>query len=135
MSDARIPLPRPTPLSQPHWDGCREGRLRVQRCPDCGSYVFIPQPLCTRCLGARLEWVECAGRGAVYSFTVVHRPQRPEFAAPYVVAIVALDEGFHMLTNLVECEPAEVAIGLRVEVAFRRVSDEITLPYFRPARA
>lgn len=135
MSGAQIPLPRPTALSQPHWDGCREGRLRVQRCEDCGAYVFVPQPLCTHCLGARLAWVESAGRGTVYSYTVVHRPQRPEFAVPYLVAIVALDEGFHMLTNLVECAPAEVTIGMRVEVAFRRMSDEITLPYFRPARA
>lgn len=131
----RIPLPRPTALSRPHWDACRAGRLLVQRCADCGAHVFVPEPLCTRCTGARLEWVESAGRGAVYSFSIVHRPPRPEFAVPYVVAIVALDEGFFMLTNLVECAPADVAIGLRVEVAFRRMSEEITLPCFRPLRA
>jgi hypothetical protein len=133
VSAAKIPLPRPTPLSRPHWDGCREGRLRVQRCDDCGSHVFVPQPLCPRCQGARLSWVESAGRGSLYSFTVVHRPQRPEFEVPYTVAIVALDEGFFMLSNLVECEPARIAVGMRVEVVFRRMSDEITLPYFRPS--
>jgi len=131
----RIPLPRPTALSRPHWDGCREGRLRVQRCADCRAYVFIPQPLCTRCQSTRLDWVESSGRGSVYSFTIVHRPQRPEFAVPYVVAIVELAEGFHMLTNLVDCDPARVEIGMPVEVAFRELSPEITLPYFRPARA
>jgi uncharacterized OB-fold protein len=133
MSGARIPLPRPTPLSRPHWDACREGRLRVQRCADCNRMIFVPQPLCTHCHGTRLDWVDSAGRGSVYSFTVVHRPQRPEFEVPYVVAIVELDEGFFMLTNLVGCEPAKVAVGQRVEVEFRRMSDEITLPYFRPS--
>ena len=134
MSGARgIPLPRPTALSRPHWDGCREGKLRVQRCADCGTFVFISQPVCTRCTGARLEWAESAGRGSLYSYTVVHRPQRPEFAAPYVVAIVRLDEDFFMLTNLVECEPSRIEVDMRVEVVFRKMSDEIALPLFRPA--
>jgi len=140
MSDARgkpasggIPLPRPTPLSQPHWDGCREGRLRIQRCGGCGRAVFIPQPLCPACHSSELAWIDCAGRGSLYSYTVVHRPQRPEFTAPYVVAIVELDEGAFLLTNLVDCDPAALTIGQRVEVAFRKMSDAITLPYFKPA--
>ena len=132
MSAPRIPLPRPTALSRPHWDGCREGKLRVQRCDDCGHHVFIPQPVCTRCLGAKLSWVESSGLGTVYSYTTVHRPQQPGFAVPYVVAIVELDEGFHMLTNLVECRPEDVEIGMPVVATFQAVSDEITLPYFKP---
>jgi len=104
----------------------------VQRCGDCGAYVFIPQPACTSCFSESLEWVATSGRGAVYSFSVVHRPQRPEFATPYVVAIIELDEGFHMLTNLVDIAPDDVRVGLPVEVAFTRASDAITLPYFRP---
>ena len=127
-----IPLPRPTQLSRPHWDGCLEGVLRVQRCRDCGHFVFIPQPLCTRCHAEALEWVASSGRGSVYSYTVVHRPPRPAFAVPYVVAIVELEEGWHMLTNLTECRPEDVRVGLPVEVAFRPMSEEITLPYFRP---
>ena len=135
MTQAKtIPLPRPTALSRPHWDGCREGVLRVQRCGGCGSYVFIPQAVCTECQTDALEWVESSGRGSVYSHTTVHRPPRPEFDAPYVVAIVELEEGWHMLTNLVDCAPEEVAIGLSVEVDFREISDEITLPCFRPRR-
>ena len=130
-----IPLPRPTALSRPHWDGCREGVLRVQRCRDCGQLVFIPQPLCTRCQSDALDWTESSGRGVVYSYSVVHRPPRPAFEVPYVVAIVELEEGWHMLTNLVECRPEDVRVGLLVEVAFRRISDEITLPYFRPRAA
>ena len=133
MSDApTIPLPRPTPLSRPHWDGCREGVLRVQRCRACGGHVFIPQPLCTHCQAQALEWVESSGHGQVYSYSVVHRAPRPEFPVPYVVAIIELDEGWHMLSNVVECEHDAVRVGLPVEVCFRRLSDEITLPCFRP---
>ena len=73
-----------------------------------------------------------SGRGAVYSYTVVHRPPRPAFTAPYVVAIVELEEGWHLLTNLVDVAPEAVTVGMPVEVAFRALSDAITLPYFRP---
>ncbi len=132
MSAAKIPLPRPTQLSRPHWEGCREGRLLVQRCASCGEYVFIPQPICTRCQSDALEWVESTGRGTLYSYTIVHRPQRPEFEVPYTVAIVELEEGWHMLSHLVECEPESIAVGMPLEVSFRRMSDEITLPLFRP---
>ena len=134
MSDAPgTPLPRPTELSRPHWDGCREGRLRVQRCAACGGYVFIPQPLCTHCQAGPLEWVDSTGRGTLYSFTTVHRPQRPEFQVPYTVAIVELEEGFHMLTNLIDCAPEAMRIGMPLEVTFRKMSEEIHLPMFRPA--
>lgn len=127
------PLPRPTPLSAPHWDGCREGELRIQRCNSCGQHVFIPQPACTRCFGTDLEWVVVEGRGTVYSYTVVHRPQRPQFKVPYIVAIVEFAEGFHLMTNLIGIEPERVRIGMKVEVEFVEKSETITLPYFRPA--
>ena len=127
------PLPRSTPLSQPYWDGCREGELRVQRCNDCQTHVFIPQPACTSCFSEALEWVATSGRGSVYSYTVVHRPQRPQFKVPYVVAIVELEEGFHMLTNLIGVDPESVQIGMAVEAEFVERSEAITLPYFRPA--
>lgn len=134
MSGARtgIPLPRPTELSKPHWDGCREGVLRVQRCRDCDSFVFIPQPVCTTCLGPNLRWVESSGRGTLYSYTVVHRPQRPVFEVPYSVVVVELEEGWHMLSNLVGVEPGAIEIGMPLEVHFEPMSDEITLPFFRP---
>ena len=130
MSDER-PLPRPTALSQPHWDGCRAGVLRVQRCRDCGTHVFIPQPLCTACFSGGLEWTDSRGHGTVYSFSVVHRAPHPAFVTPYLVAIVSVDEGFEMLANLA-CEPARAAIGMRVRAAFRAASETISLPYFIP---
>jgi hypothetical protein len=128
-----IPLPRAWSLTQPHWEGCKRSELLVQRCEECGRHVFIPQYACTACLSERLEWVPSSGRGTVYSFTTVYRPQQPAFETPYVCAIVELDEGWHMLTNLVGLELEDVRIGMRVEVAFHAVSDEVTLPYFRPA--
>lgn len=127
-----IPLPHPTPLSRPHWEGMRAGELRVQKCLDCGIHVFIPQPCCTGCMGSRLEWVVSSGRGTLYSYTVVHRPQQPAFEVPYTVAIVLLEEGFHMLSNLVDVAPEKIWIGMPLEVVFHAMNDEITLPLFRP---
>ena len=125
------PLPRPTPLSKPHWDGCKEGKLRVQKCADCASYIFIPAPCCSNCLGENLEWVDSSGQGTLYSYTVVHRPQQPSFEVPYIVAVVELEEGWHMLSNLKDIAPEEVEIGMSLEVVFEKRSAEITLPLFR----
>lgn len=127
-----IPLPRPTALSKPHWEGCREGVLRVQRCRRCEVYVFIPQPACPECLGGALEWTESSGLGTIYSYTIVHRPQQPSFETPYVPIIAELEEGWFMLSNLLRRNLAEpIEIGLPIEVAFEPMSDEITLPFFR----
>ncbi len=139
MSDSQrnnmIPLPHPTALSRPHWDACREGVLLVQRCRQCAAYVFIPQPCCTRCQSTQLEWVASSGRGKVYSFSVVHRAPRPQFEVPYIVAVIELEEGWHMLSNVLECPVDAVAVDLPVEVAFRKMTEEITLPYFVPSNS
>lgn len=132
MSASTVPLPLPTAISAPFWAGCQREELLVQRCRDCGAFVHIPEPCCSRCTSFALEWVRSSGRGIVYSYSVVWRPQQPAFAVPYVAAIVELEEGWKTLTNIIECAPADVCVGLAVEVSFRRMSDEITLPYFRP---
>ena len=132
MSDM-IPLPRPTETSQPHWDGCKQGELLVQQCTDCNAYVFIPQESCTGCQGSNLHWVKSSGKGVLYSYTIVFRPQRIEFEVPYVVAIVELEEGWHMLSNLIECDLDAVKVGMSVEVSFKKMTEEITLPMFKPA--
>lgn len=129
MSVAARVLPMPTPVSAPFWEGCAAGELRVQHCDDCEERFFPPLPACPRCLGDRLRWVASSGRGVVYSYSVVHRPQVPSLAVPYVVAIVELEEGWRMATNVVDCPPEDVAVGLAVRVSFRRVS-EVTLPFF-----
>lgn len=133
VQPAGIPLPHPSPVSEPHWEGCRRGELLVQQCLDCKGYIFIPQPACTHCLSENLEWVASSGKGTVYSYTTVHRPQQPSFETPYVVAIVEVEEGWHMLANLIDLEVEDVHVGMSVEVTFHALNDEITLPYFRPA--
>jgi hypothetical protein len=123
------PLPRPSKTSQPFWDACRERRLLIQQCTSCAGYVFIPQEFCPHCLATALRWVEAAGTGSIVTFTVVWRPQTPAFETPYVIAVVMLDEGVDLLTNLVDVDPAQVAIGDRVRVSFVDVED-MTLPFF-----
>jgi uncharacterized OB-fold protein len=131
MSDM-IPLPRPTEISQAHWDGCKNGELLVQRCADCSSYIFIPQETCTNCMGSNLNWVKSSGQGMLYSYTTVYRPQRVEFDAPYVVAIVELEEGWHMLSNLIGADLDSIKVGMPVEVSFVKMTEDITLPQFKP---
>ena len=127
-----IPEPTPSRWSQPYWDGLRRGELLFQRCADCGGITFNPAPACAHCLSDRLEWEASAGTGAIYSWTVVWRPQTPAFRVPYATAIVDVDEGFQMLANVIGCEPDDVRVGLRVRVEFHPVSERTTLPYFRP---
>ena len=129
------PLPHPTTVSRPFWDACRERRLTCQRCEDCEGYVFPPQDFCRHCFGGNLSWVDVSGEATVYSYTVVWRPQVPAFEVPYVVAILDMAEGYQMLSNLVDCTPEQVAIGMPVALAWEDASEEITLPKFRPATA
>jgi len=124
------PVPQASELTRPFWDGCRRGVLLVQRCKACASHTFTPQDFCRSCLSLDLEWVESAGEGVIVTYTTVWRPQTPAFEAPYVVAVVALTEGYEMLTNIVDTEPAEIQVGAKVHVAFRDVTPEVTLPCF-----
>ena len=136
MSAYGGPLPEITAESRPFWDGCRRHELLVQRCRACGTFQHYPRGVCARCWGADLEWRPSAGRGTVYTFTVVHRSQAPGFKErlPYVLAYVELEEGVQVLTNLVGCASGEVAIGMPVRVTFEDVTPEVSLPRFAPAR-
>ncbi len=132
------PVPQPTEISRPFWEATRRGELRVQRCGDCGRMWWTPQLACPECLSERYEWARVSGRATLYSWSVVHRPADPVAFAdeiPYVVAIVQLEEGPHMLTNVVGCEPGELRARMPLEVAFEPLTDEITLYKFRPAAA
>lgn len=129
------PLPTPTPITQPFWDAARQHKLSIQRCRSCERYVFYPRPFCPHCGAGDLDWTEVSGRGTVYSFTVARRATARAFApdVPYVIAIVELDEGPRMATNIVGCELDDVRIGMPVQATFEDVTDEITLVKFRPA--
>jgi uncharacterized OB-fold protein len=128
-----IPKPTPGPLTQPYWDGCARGELRFQRCGNCGLATHTPAYLCSHCTSQDLSWEVSAGKGAIYSWTTVWRPQIPAFVTPYAAIIVDMDEGWQVLSNLIGCPIDDVEIGMRVEVEFHEIEGGFTLPYFRPA--
>jgi len=127
-----IPAPVPGLASLPYWEGCRIGELRVQRCDACAAVQSKPTTICQRCHRGALSWHRARGTGTLYSWTVVWRPQHPTFQVPYAPAVVALDEGLHLMTAIIGCRTADLTAGLAVVVEFHPVSDSITLPYFRP---
>ncbi|MDR7551332.1 MAG: Zn-ribbon domain-containing OB-fold protein [Armatimonadota bacterium] len=129
-------LPQPSPLTAPFWQAARRRELLVQRCCACAGFVFYPRWNCPHCGARDLEWVRVSGRGTVYTYTVARRPTHPAFAdrVPYVIAIVELEEGPRMTTNIVGCDPDTVRIGMPVEAVFEDMSEDITLVMFRPVR-
>jgi uncharacterized protein len=131
------PLPRPSEDSAPYWEAAHRGELRMQQCRDCGHVRFPPALLCARCLSEKAEWVRLSGRGNVFSWIVVHQSQHPAFNAdtPYNVAIVELEEGPRLHTNILDCPNDQIRIGMPVEVIFEKINDEVALPKFRPVRA
>jgi uncharacterized OB-fold protein len=130
------PLPHLDEENRPWWEALKRHELYVQKCRACGDLRYYPRAQCTSCLSPQTEWVRCSGRGKVYTFTATYQNQAPGFreTLPYIMAYVELDEGLKMLTNLVECRPEEVKIGMPVEVVFADVTPDVTLAQFRPAR-
>lgn len=122
--------------TEPYWRAAREGKLLVPRCSACDRAFWYPRLSCPRCWSDRIEWTEASGRGTIYSYTVIAHNDVPPFRdwLPYVVALVDLEEGVRMVTNVVGCEPRDLRVGLPVEVVFERIDDEITLPKFRLTR-
>jgi len=137
MSEYQKPLPIVDGDSRKYWEACRENKLLIQRCEDCGKHIFYPRALCPHCHSDRVQWVEASGRGKVYSYTINRRPAFPGFAGetPYVVALVELEEGVRMISNVIGVEIGDVRIDMPVEVVFEKATDEFTLPKFRPVRS
>jgi len=131
MSYAK-PLPVADAETQPFWDGCRHGKLMLQRCTRCGHVRFPPTHFCSKCRSADHAWVESDGYGKVFSWIVVHHPVPRDVYAdvPYIVALVTLDEGVRIPSNIVGIAPNKVRADMRVRVTFRPATDEITLPLF-----
>lgn len=130
----RFDLPTPDAETQPFWDGAREHRLLMKRCAACGRAHFYPRPFCPHCWSDQVLWEEASGRGTLYTFSIVRRNDLPPWGSrvPYVAAVVDLDEGVRMLSNVVDCELDAVAIGMPLEVTYRDETDEVTIPVFRP---
>lgn len=137
MAEYRKPLPEVTPVTRPFWEGARAHRLLVQECRACGHRRFPPAPVCPECLSPTAEWVESRGRGEVVSWVVFHQVYFEGFReeAPYNVALVRLDEGVSLLTNVVGIPNERLHVGMPVEVLFEEATPEITLPKFRAVEA
>ncbi|WP_420466416.1 Zn-ribbon domain-containing OB-fold protein [Panacagrimonas sp.] len=127
------PLPVIDPESQPYWDALKQHRLLLKRCRACQRSHHYPRELCPHCHSDDLEWLQAAGTGRIYSYTVARRPAGPAFKAdtPYVVALVELDEGVRLMTNIVTADVESVRIDQRVTVQFDDVTPDVTLPKFR----
>ena len=127
-------LPRPSSESQHFWDGTKEGELRLQRCGDCGKSYFPPRPFCPFCSSRNVSVYPASGQATLYSYVINHLPT-PGFDGPHAVAVVTLEEGPRMMTNIVDCEqtPDTLVLDMPLEVTFERQNDDITLPLFKPA--
>jgi uncharacterized protein len=126
--------PPVTETTAPFWEATRDQRLLVQWCDPCDQPIFYPREVCPTCLGTDLSWRASAGSATVHALSVQHRAGNPFLAdrVPYVVALVDLDEGIRMMTNVVDCDPESVHIGQRVRVAWEPMSDGRNLPVFAP---
>jgi len=129
-------LPEPTPETAPYWEGAKAHELRIQHCNDCNKFFFYPRIFCPTCLSDNVEWRTVSGKGTLLTYVLSARPA-PGFEneLPYAIAIVQLDEGPHLMSNIVNTEltPANLPAGMAVEVTFEDINDKITLPKFQPA--
>jgi hypothetical protein len=135
--DVVKPLPVPTPVSAPFWQGLEQGRVRIQRCGDCAAWVFYPRVRCSRCLSDRLAWHDVSGAGQLHTYTVARQPTAPQFLdeVPQLIAVVELAEGVRLTTTLVRVDVAAIRIGMPLVPYFDRVADGVTLLRYQPAHA
>ena len=135
MADrSKLPVPSPTPEPQHFWDGTKSGELLLQRCDNCDHGFFPPRPFCPKCGNREVSVLRASGKAKLYSYVINHRPH-PAFDGPYSIATVELEEGPRMMTNIVDVEqtPEALQLDMDLEVKFEALTDDITLPYFRPA--
>jgi uncharacterized OB-fold protein len=127
------PLPELEGHAGDYYGYCKRGELRFQRCTDCRAWRHVPREMCAGCGSSQWEWARSDGRGSVFTWTVVGRALHPAFQedTPYAPTVVEMDEGVRVLSQVVDCPPEELEIGMRVEVVFDHVSDEVALPKFR----
>jgi uncharacterized OB-fold protein len=129
-------IPGMSPLTQPYWAGARRGELLLQRCGSCAHVWHPPLPRCPECHSSDVEWSPARGYGRVYTYTVAYHATHVAMAdkVPYICALIELEEGPRVLTNLRNCAEEEVSIGMPVRVVFEPLTPEITLPQFEPDR-
>jgi uncharacterized OB-fold protein len=124
-------------LTKDFYAWCKRGELRFQRCTPCGAWRHVPRELCAECGSWEWEWAASSGRGRVFTWTVVARAMHPAFQhdVPYAAAVIEMDEGVRLVSQVIDCPPDELEIGMPVEVVFDAVSPEIALPKSRRATA
>ena len=131
------PIPIPQGESDYYWEKAKAHELWLRHCDDCNKAYFYPRDICPMCFSRNTSWIQASGKGTLHTFAIVHRAPTPAFRddAPFVVAMVDLEEGARMPTNLIEVEPdpATIKVGMAVEVVFEDITDEIALPKFKPA--
>jgi uncharacterized OB-fold protein len=133
------PLPTPmTPEAKPYWDGLKEHKLMMPKCADCGLVFFYPRVICPSCHSRQITWIQASGKGKLYSFEIVHQRLNPNYKlpTPYVLAMIELEEGARMMSNLINVEPDPQVIkcDMPVEVVYEKLTDDVTIPLFQPAR-
>ena len=134
----RKPLPVPTPETQFFWDKCKEHELWLQRCQACQHVFFYPRLHCPECLSDDVPGFRASGKGTLWTYMINHRPV-PGFEddAPYAIAVVQLEEGPRMMSNIVGIEntPENLLLDMPLEVVFEDATEEISIPKFRPVGA
>jgi hypothetical protein len=127
-------LPEINDENRPFWEAAQRHELILQKCLDCAQYRYPPAPICPYCLSMKAEWAKVSGRGRVYTWTIFHQVYHPAFKAevPYNVAVVKLDEGPQLISTVVDCNNEDLYLDMPVEVIFDEVTEEVTLPRFRP---
>ena len=128
-------MPRPTPETQPFWDGTAAGELRLQRCASCAEHYFPPRPFCPTCLSDDVVWETLSGRGTLHTYVINHRAA-PGFEPPYAIAVVQLEEGPRMMSNIVGIEntPENLVLDMPLQVTFEQRGD-VAVPVFEPGTA
>ena len=135
MSEYAKPLPYPTVESEPFWEGCKRHELLLPQCRQCAGYWFPPAATCPHCWSTEWDWRKASGRGRIYSFGVYHRVYHPGFEndLPYVFAVIQLEEGPRLVSNVINESPEKLQCDTPVEVVFEDVTEDVTLYKFTPA--
>ena len=131
---AERPIPKPTPETAHYWEGARRGELRLQRCNACAHAYFPPRPFCPECSSRDVSVFRASGKAKLYSYVISHM-KSPGYTPPFAIAVVELEEGPRMMSNILDCEqtPEALVLDMPLEVTWEKLTDEITLPQFRPA--
>ena len=135
MPNGERVIPTPTPETKHYWDGAKDGKLILQKCNDCSDNYFPPRPFCPKCGSRSVQEFQASGKGSLYSYVINHLPS-PGFTPPFAIAVVELEEGPRLMSNIVECEqtPEALELDMPLEVTFEKLNDDITLPQFKPAK-